>query len=368
MSNAGDPAGAAGAAAAAAAAAASTPSGRAPRLPRWTRQEILVLIEGKRVVEGRGGRGGRGRVAAAAAAAAAGEGEAVALEPKWAAVAEYCRRHGVERGPVQCRKRWSNLAGDYKKIKEWERAAEAAGEPSFWAMRNDARRERRLPGFFDREVYDILDGRGRALVAAPSGGNAAEEEETARVLEEEEEETGKEKKTRVEETVFDSGRPVAEESLFSEDEEEEEEEAPAAAAAPAQAPPQAVIALPISEKPEASTQRRTEQGHQGTEKGKQPEQHGASRGSPPSPPLQQPQQQQGGQKRRRTDEDDGGSRELQSKLVEILDRNSRMVAAQLEAQNVNCQLDREQRRSQADSLVVVLGRLADALGRIADKL
>jgi hypothetical protein len=196
-----------------------------------------VLIEGKRVVEVRsGGRGGRGRLAAA--------GEATALEPKWAAVAEYCRRHGVERGAVQCRKRWSNLAGDYKKIKEWERAAAAAREPSFWAMRNDARRERRLPGFFDREVFDILEGRARGIVAgSSSGGNAAEEEEVVREQEDEaEEDRGEEKEVAVEETVFDSGRPAGEETLFSEDEEGEDEETPEAT----QAPPPAVIALPIS--------------------------------------------------------------------------------------------------------------------------
>jgi hypothetical protein len=59
---------------------------------------------------------------------------------------------------------------------------------------------------------------------------------------------------------------------------------------------------------------------------------------------------------------------MQSKLIEILDRNTRMVAARLEAHNLNCQLDREQRKDQANSLVLVLGRLADAIGRIADKL
>jgi hypothetical protein len=59
---------------------------------------------------------------------------------------------------------------------------------------------------------------------------------------------------------------------------------------------------------------------------------------------------------------------MQSKLIEIVDRNTRMVTAQLEAQNLNCQLDREQRKDQANSLVLVLGRLADAIGRIADKL
>ncbi|KAG2289304.1 hypothetical protein Bca52824_048908 [Brassica carinata] len=116
------------------------------RLPRWTRQEILVLIQGKRVAENRVRRG-------RAAGMALGSGQ---MEPKWASVSSYCRRHGVNRGPVQCRKRWSNLAGDYKKIKEWEsQVKEEAG--SYWVMRNDVRRERKLPGFFDKEVYDIVD-------------------------------------------------------------------------------------------------------------------------------------------------------------------------------------------------------------------
>lgn len=163
---------------------------RPPRLPRWTRQEILVLIQGKRVVESRG----RGRASTSAAAA----------EPKWAAVSTYCRRHGVNRGAVQCRKRWSNLAGDYKKIKEWEIGLAVRGEAeSFWTMRNDSRRERKLPGFFDREVYDILDGVSPA--AAPM----------ARAVEEE---------ADGEEVVFDSGRSAADDGLFSDFEEEKEAE------------------------------------------------------------------------------------------------------------------------------------------------
>lgn len=140
---------------AAASADAGDEGGRTPRLPRWTRQEILVLIQGKRVAENRVRRG-RGSIMAA------GSGQA---ESKWSSVSNYCKRHGVNRGPVQCRKRWSNLAGDYKKIKEWEAKIRDEKE-SFWVMRNDLRKERRLPGFFDREVYDILD-RGPSAAAAP---------------------------------------------------------------------------------------------------------------------------------------------------------------------------------------------------------
>ncbi|XP_062225514.1 trihelix transcription factor ASR3-like isoform X2 [Phragmites australis] len=322
-------------------------TGRGPRLPRWTRQEILVLIEGKRVVE-RSGRG-RGR-------GGGSEGGAAAEPTKWAAVAEYCRRHGVDRGPVQCRKRWSNLAGDYKKIKEWERSCGSVPgkEMSFWAMRNNARRERRLPGFFDREVYDILEGRG-AGCRGTSGNGAAARLDLEHV-------EGKEK----EKTVIDSGRGAAagECGLFSSSEEGDDDEDEAATPgptptlppAPAPAPAPAVVAVPISEK--KTEVPRQESSEQGTSKGKQPKQ--TTEDSPV----------QGGQKRQRSSDDTSGgtTADLQGQLIEILDRSSHMVAAQLEAQNINSQLDREQRKDQVSSLLGVLGKVADALYRIADKL
>ena len=96
---------------------------KAPRHPRWTRQEILVLIQGKRDAENRFRRG-------RSAGLAFGSGQ---VEPKWASVSSYCKKHGVNRGPVQCRKRWSNLAGDYKKIKEWESQIREETE-LFWVI------------------------------------------------------------------------------------------------------------------------------------------------------------------------------------------------------------------------------------------
>lgn len=59
---------------------------------------------------------------------------------------------------------------------------------------------------------------------------------------------------------------------------------------------------------------------------------------------------------------------MQYQLIDVLERNGKMLTAQLEAQNNSFQLDREQRKDHADSLVAVLNKLADALGRIADKL
>lgn len=184
---------------------------RAPRLPRWTRQEILVLIQGKRVAEN---RVRRGRTAGLAFG-----GQTV--EPKWASVSSYCKRHGVNRGPVQCRKRWSNLAGDYKKIKEWETIRqETTTTESFWVMRNDLRREKKLPGFFDREVYDILDG---GAGAGAGGSTSTPRNPLALALGPSSSSMAEEVKEEEPEAVFDSGRSAAaDDGLFSDFEQQQQ--------------------------------------------------------------------------------------------------------------------------------------------------
>ncbi|KAF8378072.1 hypothetical protein HHK36_029407 [Tetracentron sinense] len=315
---------------------------RAPRLPRWTRQEILVLIQGKKVAENRVRRGRTG-------GSAFGSNQ---LEPKWASVSSYCKRHGVNRGPVQCRKRWSNLAGDYKKIKEWESQITEEAE-SYWVMRNDLRRERKLPGFFDREVYDILEG---GVVTAPRPvtemGDVKNSEGVVVVaLKEEGEE---------EEVVFDSVRSAAaEDGLFSDFEQSGQEEtggSPEKETVATESPTTTVPApFPISEKQYQLFCK----GYldQGTTNEKQP-------GTNP----EKASASQEGRKRRRLPSDGSDDTSLQDQLINVMERNSRMLCAQLEVQNNNCQLDRDQRKDHADSLVAVLSKLADALGRIADKL
>lgn len=89
---------------------------------------------------------------------------------------------------------------------------------------------------------------------------------------------------------------------------------------------------------------------------------------PAENPEKGPSASQEGHKRRRTSQDEHADTSLQSQLIELLERNSRMLTSQLEAQNVNNQLDREQRKEQVDGLLAVLSKVADALGRIADKL
>lgn len=73
-------------------------------------------------------------------------------------------------------------------------------------------------------------------------------------------------------------------------------------------------------------------------------------------------------KRRRVSVDGCVETNMEEQLINVLERNSKMLNAQLEAQNVNSQLDRDQRKDHANSLVAALSKLTDAIVRIADKL
>ncbi|CAH1417352.1 unnamed protein product [Lactuca virosa] len=305
---------------------------KAPRLPRWTRQELLVLIQGKRVAENRVRRG-RSAVLAFGSAQ---------VEPKWSSVSSYCKRHGVNRGPVQCRKRWSNLAGDFKKIKEWESQIKDEAE-SFWLMRNDLRRERKLPGFFDREVYDILDGGG------PSSAEAEGDKSLVLSLAPSAAETENE-------VVFDSGRTAAavDDGLFSDE----------VIGSPEKAP------TPISATQyEPFSQEVQEHDHH------HPVPTAAAAADKKSSPINPDEAADGtahqgsSRKRKRPaidadadeDEDEEEEMSLQKQLIEAMERNGRLLSSQLEIQNTNSQLDRDQRKDHANTLFAVLNKLADAM-------
>ncbi|KAJ0495537.1 hypothetical protein HanIR_Chr12g0609881 [Helianthus annuus] len=220
--------------------------------------------------------------------------------------------------------RWSNLAGDFKKIKEWESQIKEEAD-SFWVMRNDLRRERKLPGFFDREVYDILDGGGPSpaslvLSLAPSA------------------------ETTENEVVFDSGRTAAaDDGLFSDEGIKEAAPAPISATeyeSFSQGVP------PPAPAPAAAQDKETSPGPQGRERERD-------------------------RKRKRDaaeEEEEEEEMSLEKQLIEAMERNGRLLSSQLEIQNANSQLDREQRKDEANTLFSVLNKLADAMVRIADKL
>jgi Myb/SANT-like DNA-binding domain len=147
-----------------------SPKGTQPRMPRWTRREILALVRAKQEVEGVGASqvSSRGRRPGSSP-----EGGHVAL-PKWTAVSEGCRVRGVHRGPTQCRKRWTNLIAAFKKIKNWEKervqdeekgdgvaspAHVSLEQEGYWEMGGEKRKDKGLPGRFDKAVYELMEGK-----------------------------------------------------------------------------------------------------------------------------------------------------------------------------------------------------------------
>uniref|UniRef100_A0ACD5WKB5 Uncharacterized protein n=1 Tax=Avena sativa TaxID=4498 RepID=A0ACD5WKB5_AVESA len=284
------------------------------RLPRWTRHETMVLIQAKRATEQRA---------------------AQPVRLKWAVVSAYCRRHGVERGPMQCRKRWGNLSWDLKKIVAWEKkndilADAAAGEAtpeqqqqqqrgtSFWDMRGEERRARLLPSSFDREVYDAIVSANNAKQLSPDSGEEME--------------------------LAEGG--------------DEADEHP---------PPQPIMAVPISARmyepvPPASSQSQQECSDPVTESAKKPS-------SEKNSTSQQDSEATfgvgvGAAEGTATATATGATTSLGRLVAEALERGNRVLAEQLEAQRANWDADREHRRA----LLGAVNKLADAVARIADKL
>ncbi|XVF54780.1 hypothetical protein PTKIN_Ptkin05aG0209200 [Pterospermum kingtungense] len=284
--------------------------GSSTRHARWTRQETIVLIQAKLAVENR--VGSRSKSSSIFAPDQ--------NEPKWDSVSSYCKQHGVGREPVQCQKRWSNLVSDFKKIKTWEMQMKEEAE-SFWTMRSNLRRERKLPGLFDREVYDILDGKGIVMAATPLAH--------VKAMREIDNSSG-------DQTVI----VVEEEKQENEDEEAEEETG--------EGNEKETIAIRSPAK---------------TVKTQSPI-SGEAKENCPGSIARTGSMIREGLKRRRLSIN--GSED--NNWAKILERNNNMLTSQLEAQNINYQLDRDQRKEQADRLLASLNKLTDALVRIANKL
>ncbi|XP_071703918.1 trihelix transcription factor ASR3-like [Rutidosis leptorrhynchoides] len=320
---------------------------KSPRHPRWTRQETLTLIEGKKVAENRGRRGRR-------SSSVFGTDQ---VEPKWDSVSSYCKQRAVNRGPVQCRKRWSNMVGDFKKIQAWESQVKQECD-SYWLMRNDLRRENKLPGFFDREVYDVLDGKSvtkEAYKLALVTVSADTKDEVAMVVVEEDE-LGDEGNADV---VFDSGRhATSDDGLFPDSDkmEEDEEEEDINGKNHDDLTKKIADPVPISEK-------RYQPYHQDYTQDTSKEHQKNS----PSPSWKESMSREGC-KKRRVSTDECQDKRFDERLIEVLEKNVNLMNAKLDAEIANCQLDREQRKDYNDSLVAALNKVSNALTKIADKL
>ncbi|KAK7399284.1 hypothetical protein VNO78_10465 [Psophocarpus tetragonolobus] len=316
----------------------STPRMKATRHPRWTRQETLVLIESKKMVEN-GEQLCRFRSATGY----------VQTDPKWDMVSSVCQQRGVKRGAVQCRKRWGNLLTDFRKIKKWESGIKEESE-SFWIMRNDMRKEKKLPGFFDSVVYNVLNGGVCTTVAFPLTLVKMTPKLESGVLQGVPPEQCKDNDDDDDEAIVDCekmGWSTEEENLDTNI--------------------TANMVTGFSKIPPGFT-----------EKG------GTLHNTLPTPAEKQQQQPscQGNYdpgfqrealfperyKRTRPSSDSNEDSADFNNIAKLLRRNSEMLKVHLGAQNMNYQLARNQQKQQTDILVAALGKLTDALAKIADKL
>ncbi|KAG6747274.1 hypothetical protein POTOM_049670 [Populus tomentosa] len=317
------------------------------RHPRWTRQETFVLIENRFQWSRR-------------STSALGSDQ---IESKWDSVSSYCRQHGVNRGPVQCRKRWGNMLCDFKKIKTWESQQMNEAE-SFWMMRNELRRERKLPSFFDKEVYYVLDGRVITTDAIPLSQitfkkqmDCIDRDEAATAEEEEEEH-------EYTEANLDSSQCArAEDGLFLEWEEPGQDKtywsSKKETTATGNLRKTRANPLLISSGREIVLQ-----GAWGTLNSVRA---GTTKKQNLGTKTRKGSMSREG-KKRRLSSDESEDPDLEDRLIKVLGRNMSMLNSQLQAQNINCQLDREQRKDHNDSLVSALNKLTDAIVKIADKL
>ncbi|KAL2342825.1 hypothetical protein Fmac_004110 [Flemingia macrophylla] len=322
---------------------------KATRHPRWTRQETLVLIESKKMVEN-GEQICRFR---------SGSGF-VQSDPKWDMVSSLCQQRGVKRGAVQCRKRWGNLLTDFRKIKKWESVVKDESE-SFWIMRNDVRKEKKLPGFFDSVVYNVLDGGVCTTVAFPL--------------------TLVKMVPKVE-----SGVGVAPEQCNKENEEEEEEEEDEASEKMSWSTEEENMETNVAgnmvngflKTPASKTKATPGSGSlkkiipmltfPTPEKQQQPSCQGNYDPGPPPGYQREPMFQEGYKRKRVSSDSSEDSTDFNNNIAKLLRRNSDILKAHLGAQNINHQLARDQQKQQTDILVAALGKLTDALTKIADKL
>ncbi|MED6168139.1 hypothetical protein PIB30_009360 [Stylosanthes scabra] len=360
---------------------------KATRHPRWTRQESLILIESKKLVE---------------------SGEQInryqsppgfvvlQTDPKWDMVSSLCQQQGVKRGAVQCRKRWGNLLTDFRKIKKWETSVKDENE-SFWMMRNDKRKENKLPGFFDSVVYNVLDGGVCTAAAYPltlikgppkqeningGGGHQGEGEGGVAVASNKDHHRGRDQphgKSHHEVDDEDDDETIVDSEMGWSTEEENNTNSATGTGTGKVNNSSSIMLLKT---PTVSGANETVMNMMmmmgSTQKipllklpnaaDKQPT-PASCKGNYDHPGFQREHVPREGHKKRRLSPDNSEhTTNFNNNIVKVLRKNNDILKAHSGAQNMNYQLAREQQKEQTDSLVAALGKLTDALSKIADKL
>ncbi|XP_021716598.1 trihelix transcription factor ASR3-like [Chenopodium quinoa] len=260
-------------------------------------------------------------------------------EPKWVMISCYCKQQGVKRGPAQCRKRWSNLIGDFRKVKNWESKLVNKAD-SFWSMRNDLRKEKKLPVSFDVEVFKVLEGRETGTVSplplqAVAAAAAVYDDAAAEFGSEEGGDDEEDEKMQDGGEVLSDFKDKEQETLALTGKSEDDKFADNMTEEPVK---NFCIPEPISDTPKESR------------------------------PNFSNWDSQGKGKRLRLSTDECTTNCSEAQILKVLEENNRLLNAQLESHNKNCQLEREQRKQNNNELMSTLSKLTDVLSKIAEKL
>ncbi|XP_048500421.1 trihelix transcription factor ASR3 isoform X2 [Beta vulgaris subsp. vulgaris] len=328
------------------------------RHPRWTRQETLSLIQAKEITESSPNKGRKISSTLLGGSLSSSSLSLENTEPKWVMISTYCNQLGVSRGPAQCRKRWSNLIGDFKKVRAWESKLEDKTD-SFWNMRNDLRKENKLPVSFDVEVFKVLEGRETGVVS-PLPLQAVPAAVSENVNDQSDDD---EKEDEVEENGVKREVLEVEDEILT-DINDGEQDKPGFRLDDNNKTDDNVTESPVQNfcTPESVSE---EQHHQAFQEQNRNSNQDALRESRPG--ISNLDSQEKG-KRRRLSTGDHKSNCLEEQIIRALEINNKLLNSQLDNHDKNCQLDREQRKENSDVLMTALGKLTDVLSKIADKL
>ncbi|ESW24360.1 hypothetical protein PHAVU_004G124000 [Phaseolus vulgaris] len=165
--------------------------------PVWKPNEMLWLARAwKEQYQGGGGGGGGGSESSSRAEqqqqAELGITRGKTRADKDKEVAEFLKRHGVNRDAKTAGTKWDNMLGEFRKVYEWERGGEREQiGKSYFRLSPYERKLHRLPASFDEDVFEELaqfmgsrmrSSHGRAGSSFVSGDEARTALAAARAL------------------------------------------------------------------------------------------------------------------------------------------------------------------------------------------
>ncbi|KAK2994271.1 hypothetical protein RJ640_022924 [Escallonia rubra] len=141
--------------------------------PVWKPNEMLWLARAWRVqYQGPTEDGERsGDVAAVQQPPETGRGKTRADKDR--EVADFLKRHGVNRDAKTAGTKWDNMLGEFRKVYEWERGGEREQlNKSYFRLSPYERKIHRLPASFDEEVFEELSQfMGSRMRSSPSSSH-----------------------------------------------------------------------------------------------------------------------------------------------------------------------------------------------------